>query len=338
MILSFIPYLIVKSRTKKKKSKDDMNLLQTKESRLTLKLEHYDIYEKKKWSKYKLIFASSFFDSLQIITMNVFYRNYLYNLWIFDIIFISLFSYLILKRKLYFHQYFSITIIIILGLILNIIQLLKNDESFKLDGIKILEKLLAEIFSSLANVIVKYNMEKFFCSPYEICLATGLIDFALISICLLILNIIGITVEGTKYPDNFFDYIKCFNEYDIIFAFLNIVISFAFNLCIFITCETFTPYHLLIILIIHECYNYLNIKENKLLNISSFFILALIAFIFLFFVEILELNIFGLSTNTKKNIELRAESDCSKNYISENNYSREEPDIDNESNEEDDKN
>ena len=47
------------------------------------------------------------------------------------------------------------------------------------------------------------------------------------------------------------------------------------------------------------------------LNIIGFFVLLLILFLFLIFIEIIEINIFNISYNTKKNIELRSEIDSS---------------------------
>ena len=43
-----------------------------------------------------------------------------------------------------------------------------------------------------------------------------------------------------------------------------------------------------------------------ILNILSFLILILIAFHFLIFIEIIEINICNISYNTKKNIEIRS--------------------------------
>ncbi len=42
------------------------------------------------------------------------------------------------------------------------------------------------------------------------------------------------------------------------------------------------------------------------LNIIGFVILVFIAFLFLIFIEIIEINIFNISFNTKKNIEIRS--------------------------------
>ena len=70
-------------------------------------------------------------------------------------------------------------------------------------------------------------------------------------------------------------------------------------------------------------------NKNKVLNFIGIFILLLIFFMFLFFIEVLELNLFGISINTKKNIGIRANDDKKMN-IDEIDLSFDENDIENE--------
>ena len=78
----------------------------------------------------------------------------------------------------------------------------------------------------------------------------------------------------------------------------------------FIITDYFTPAHIVLILIISEI-SFLFIDDNNWkLYIKIFFFIILIFFI-LVFVEIIELNIFGLQKNTKRNIIKRAENDGS---------------------------
>ena len=93
-------------------------------------------------SKYKLIILSAIFDFLQTLLVYIFCMNCIYNLWIFDILFISLFSYWLLRTKLYKHQYFSMIIILILGLVLNIVEYYKSETNNEFDFIEILMKFL----------------------------------------------------------------------------------------------------------------------------------------------------------------------------------------------------
>ena len=252
-----------------------------------------------------------------------------YNLWIFDIIFISLFSYLILKTKLYKHQYISMIVIIILGFGLNIIEYLKSDEKVKIKPLEIFIKFIAEIFFCLNAVVNKHNMEKNFCTSYEICIWEGVINLILFVISLSIINSIGATIADVKYPNNIYEYRNNFDKNDLYVIILVIVVSCIYNLLVIVTCENFTPCHVLILLIINEYYYYLKMNKNKILNIIGFLILLLIFFMFLFFIEVLELNLFGISINTKKNIGIRANDD-KKMDIGEIDLSFDENDIENE--------
>ena len=322
MILAFIPLLIIKKRTKKRVQDEIVKeQAKVKNDKLIIRYEYYDIYQKTKYEKYKLIFISTILDFSQTILVYLFCMKFIYNLWIFDIIFISLFSYLILKTKLYKHQYFSMISIILLGFGLNIIQFFKkevdnndNDNDNQNIFSEIISKFIGELCFCLNVVINKYNMEKIFCTSYEICMWEGLINLILFSICFVVLNVIGgkegINIAGVEYPNNLLDYINEFDKNDTILIVVTILMSFIYNLFILKTCEDFTPSHVLILYIIHEFYYYLEIDTNLILNIFGFMLLSLILFMFLFFIEILELNLCGLSTNTKKNIWIRADTEA----------------------------
>ena len=312
MCFSFIPFLIYKSKNRNLISKENNKLIpqENRESKLSLKYEYYDANKRVKKEKYKLILLCTLFDFSETILINAFCTNCVYNLWVFDITIISLFSYLILKTHLYKHQYLSMIIIIIFGIGLNIIEYLKKgDDDNKIDPIEILSKFLSEVFYSLNIVINKFNMERNFCSPYEICLWEGLINFALFSICLLIFNSLGLTIGDIIYPENFYDYYNNFDINDMIVILINVFASFFYNIFVLITCNEYTPCHVLIILIINESYYYFKFKENLILNITGFCILLLLLIAFLVFIEIIEFNICEISRNTIKNISIRAGRD-----------------------------
>ena len=312
MSLSFIPFLIYKSKNKNFASKINNKLIpqENRESKLSVKFVYYDVNKHPKKEKYKLILLCTLFDFSETLLINAFCINCVYNLWAFDITIISLFSYLILKKNLYKHQYLSMIIIIIFGIGLNVIEYLKkSDDNNKIDPIEIISKFLSEVFYSLNIVINKYNMEKNFCSPYEICLWEGLINFILFSLCLLVLNIFGLTIGDIIYPENLFDYYNNFDLNDIIVILINVFASCFYNLLVLITCNEYTPFHVLIILIINESYYYFKFNENLVLNITGFCILLLLLIVFLVFIEMIELNICEISRNTIKNISIRAGRD-----------------------------
>ena len=273
---------------------------------MSIKLIHYDIIRKQRNDKFRLIFLSSLFDFSQSIVIYSFCIKCVYNLWVLDIILMSLFSFLILKNKIYSHHYLSILMIIALGLALNIIEYFKNEN--KIDALEILWKFISEVCFCFSIIIIRYNMEKNFCSIYEICIWHGIINFTLISICLLIFNKIKITIMDFKYPDNFNNYFNNFNHQDLYMAFISIIYGFIYNICVFFACDYFTAFHCLIGVIISEFYPYCKIKKTTL-NIIGFIIIFIILFIFLIFIEIIELNFCKLSKNTKKNITKRGQHD-----------------------------
>ena len=302
MLFALIPFIILKHRSKA----SSVSETQT-ESKLKFELLYNEQYLDNSSLKLKLILYSTTFDFLQGLLLNLFCSEFVYNLWIFDIILMSLFSYLILKMKLYNHQFFSMIIIIIFGFMLNIIVYFKlDDNDKKLNFLEIFIKFLCEICLSLNMVIIKYNMVKTYCSPYVICFYQGLFDLILNVIVLIIINLSGVVIAGIKYPDNFYELFDNYDIYDFIICFIIIIVYFVYNIVLLVTCDYFTPFHILITSIIKECYNYLQLDENTNLNILGFFILVIIAFMFLVFIEIIEINVCNISYNTKNNIETRA--------------------------------
>ena len=296
MIFAFIPYIILKYRSKKINSN-----IQENKSKLNIELVHYDIFKKTRLKKYKLILASSICDFSETLIIYTFCMKCIYNLWMFDILFMSVFSYFLLKTKLYKHQYLSMIIIIVLGLVLNVLEYFKSENNYEFNVLEILMKFLGEIFLSLCIVIIKYNMEKNYCNPYEICIWDGLFGVILHIISLLIINKLELTIADVNYPDNFWELINNYDINDFLICLLVIIVGASYNICLLLTCNYFTPCHIIISYIIHEYYYYIHINDNNFqLNILGFFILVLILFMFLIFIEIIEINIFNISYNTKK--------------------------------------
>ena len=150
MVLAFIPYIILKYRSKK----INLNISENK-PKLNIEFVHNDVLKKARIKKYKLILLTTIFDFSQTLLILIFCMKCIYNLWIFEILFISLFSYLLLKTKLYKHQYLSMIIIIILGLVLNILEYYKSGTDNEFNILEIIIKFIGEIFLSLNIVIAK---------------------------------------------------------------------------------------------------------------------------------------------------------------------------------------
>jgi hypothetical protein len=230
MIFSFIPCLILKYRSKTRVIYSNATQMQSKLNIELIFEESFEEIRLNENKKYKLIICSSIFDFLQVLLLTVFCIYCNYNLWIFDILFMSLFSYLILKTKLYKHQYFSmIIIIIILGFILNIIKYFNlGDTQNKLDPLELFMKLLSEICFSLSFVIIKYNMEKTYCSPYEICIWEGLFALILNIFILVIINQLKVTISGIEYPNNFYELFDNYDINDFILCFVELIMNAIF--------------------------------------------------------------------------------------------------------------
>ena len=293
LMLSFIPFIIYKIRNKEFKC-FDKNIKNNN-------LVYNNLFEAIIYGKYKWILLSSFIDFIQTIVIDNFCALCRVNMWIFDILFISIFSYLIFKIKLYMHHYISIIIIISVGISLDIYldHYIFNDKDYFL---QMLFKFISEILLSLGFVIDKYTMEKKFCSPYEICFYHGFIN--------LILSLILLSFSKQIGLDNYDEF---FNNpsFDKFYSFIIVMlIQFIFNIFIFIINKNTTPCHILILLIIGQFAPYIKALTTDIINsiiliIGLFFIL----FFVLIFNEIIEFNCFELEKNTKKNITLRAKID-----------------------------
>ena len=308
MILAFIPFLIIKYKSKRENKINNKLLI---ESKLYKKLiVSKNVFRKTRFKKFRFILYSTFLDFFQTLLATIFIPSYLYNLWIFDIILMSLFSFLILKTKFYKHQFISMIVIVVLGLGLNILGYFTFDNTgAELKSFDIFIQFIIEIFFCIMIVIMKYNMEKNYCNPYELCLWEGVFGFILYSICLTIFCKFELSVYGIKHPDNLVQYLNEFDYNDLIVCLTNIIYYFIYNLSLILTCGYFTPIHILIISIINETDGFFRAGANLALDILGFFILILIAIMLLVFIEVIEINICNLSYNIKKNIELRSKND-----------------------------
>ena len=306
MISAIIPHLIIKHRSKR--SKINSNELQN-QSKLDLELIYTPVLGDIQYKKYKLILYQEIFDFSQTILASIFDMGTDYGLWTLDIVFMSLFSYLLLKTKIYRHQYISMIIILIFGLLINVIEYYQPSDGNQLDFFKLAMNLLSEICLSLIMVIAKYNMEKNYCTPYEICYCCGTMGLILYIIVLLIINQLKLKINGIQHPDNFYELFDNYDIYDFLLSISIIVGNAIYNISALVTCNYFQPYHIIIISIFIKFYNSFEPDNNTILNTLTFFILILISFMFLIFIEIIELNIFNISFNTKRNIQLRSIED-----------------------------
>ena len=231
-------------------------------------------------------------------------NNYI-NLWTVYIIFLSLFSYLILKKKLYKHHYVSIIIIAIIGFLYNIIYNKFSFENLKNNYIYYLTSNLNLILYCLIYVLNKYYMLYKYMKSYEILFIQGLIILVLSIITLIMTTKIG-------RIDNFWDYYENLDKTEIIIFISLSLIYFISGILTLIIIDIFSPFYLLLADNAQDImFFFYSLNELDLLIILCYIVFLVISmFMVLVFIELIELNFLGLSKMTKRNIELRAKLEC----------------------------
>ena len=226
------------------------------------------------------------------------------NCWGITIIFMSLFSNLILKIKLYRHHYLSIIVVVLLGFSYNIAMDKFSKENMKKNYHCYLVQFMTECLISLMNVMYKYLVETKYIISYEILLIEGLIEFVLGIITLIITTSAGIV-------DNFWDFIDEVDSHEIAILIIITLIQFLLYTTEIIIIVKFSPFHVLLINILRDYILFFVFFDTKNLAASIYVVFAICICIFmiLVFIEIIELNFFGLSTMTKKNIILRSKKE-----------------------------
>ena len=312
-ILSFIPFIILNLINKNLKKR---NVIINKQ--LVYKSAYVKKYKNINLKKYLFILLSSFLKYIYQILMAFIYIGNNVDILIFDIVFISAFSYFLLKIKFAKHHLLSIIVITILGIIYNIINLLDYEVSL----LKTFILLLIENLFCLALVLNKYTMEFTFCSPFELCFYEGIFSLILYTIFILVMYNIDVTklrdkmylkeYEGKYYLDNFNLFFEEFELNDIYAILYKVIYFFIYYLFIFIVIKIYSPFHSLILLLSEGIDLSFGDEETWLycLNIAIILISMLMILIF---TEIIELNFCGLQENTKKNIDIRSRIESMEN-------------------------
>ena len=242
------------------------------------------------------------------------------NSWIWDILILSLLYYLVFKSKLYLHHYLSIILIILTGIILDLVtgnlqEDIKNNFPF------FLLRFLRQILYSSCNIINKYLLYKKYSSVYEITLFNGIINLILLGL-FYIINYYYLDI------DNFGQYFSNFSVLEFFICLGLVVTQFGLYIGTLVTNKNNTPCHIFIISVFGQFANYLNFSSY---SIAAFISLIFIFFMTLVFIEVIEINLWGLDKNTKRNIASRAEKEPSGIdliNITDENEEHEENDID----------
>ena len=247
---------------------------------------------KLKIQKYLILLACAFLDFSQKMLTFILNKYIINNIWIFNICFISIFEYCIMKRKLYKHQYLSSLIIIVLGIIATIIGLLEEEDNIL---IKLLLCVFIEIQYSLAIVLAKYLMDYRVCSPFEVTFYEGFFSLIVNSILLAIFTNYPLP-DNDKYDDIFrivnYDGKKYLDHFYATFNNMGVGEGFLFALS---ACGR----------LISNLFGHIVVKHYTSSHIILILVLGEIALAFKESTEIIEINVCDLEKNTRKNIYLR---------------------------------
>ena len=301
LCLSFSLLLINKICSKRKGNKI---ISKNNKSYSFIFTENKRVSKKEKFLWFLLV---SLIDFIFIIINNYYFYNSYFSKdnWIFSIVFLSLFSYKILNYKLYKHHYLSI-IIISIGFLISLIEnIFTDDDDAEKIFFECLLGLVTTLLYSLELTIDKYLMFSKYINSYEIIFFQGIIE--------LILGVISLIIT-TKYDffDNFWDYYNKLNKEEVIILFLSLILNFIYYSLIITIIDILTPFFILFVSILSTIFFtvFLFIITGGIFsNILTIVIYFLSFIMLLIYTEIIELNCFGLSYMTKRNIELRAKVD-----------------------------
>ena len=311
MFLAIIPFIIIKKKSHVRYSKN-LN------SENLYSKEYNEKMRKTKIRKYILIPMTAIITYLYKI---IYYLKFheigtFLSLWIFDLIFICIFSYLILKTKYYRHQYFSIITMIFFGIILNIINTLSG-LTFK----KFILFLVMNMLYSFNITIKKYIIDYTFCYASELLMYDGLITLVLFIITIIITTYKEMKMDiceyalykGKCYFDNIYSYYDSLNTKEV-FIFIFILFYYTlYHLFFYVTMKEFSAFHIFLIIIFEDdilydiIFKYNSTKKNNIWKLyANIIIFSILFFMLLVFTEIIEIDCFKMSENTKRNITKRS--------------------------------
>ena len=327
-ILAFVPLLIVYFRTKKA----EKDLIEIKEEN-TEKLEsvktltHNDTLFKTNTiadlkvanTRKKRMKSYIFLGGLCILSLFCYYYRYFFEKYsarefkqsmgiFFDIGGYIVLSMLILKQKLYFHNFVSMGIIAVLLIVLFIMTTVCIEDKNSIWK-SFIYYLFYIILFILYDVLKKKYMNMFFNTPYFMMLVIGIFGCVFV----LIYDFIAFLIDNDKeevakgFRENINDAGKAFA------LILDLIIHFIWNLGLWLTIYYLTPCHIFMSEYISEYIYYIqdvnnppNPKFYKTHNVVIFSIFAFINFCCcLVFNEVVILNFFNLDYNTKKRIQER---------------------------------
>ena len=319
-IFAFIPFLIIKFRTKNANEKNkilEINKKDTNSTRNFTITNSIVILKEKKKIQLRKLKSFLFLFSLCILGLFCYFYRFLFEISefaeekqsigiFFEIADYVVLSRFILKQKLYKHNFVSAGIISAILMILFIISFPYIETKY------IFRSFAYYFFFSLCfgsyDILGKRYMINFFVSPYYLMFIIGSINVILMIIYELFAYFLNPDVSGIiiGFKNNVDNIGKFF------LFILDIFLEGIWNLGIWLTVYYLTPCHYFISEYISEYVYYMISALESLegfyskINIAIFSISYFINFFCcLVFNEVIILNFFGLDFNTKKRIEQR---------------------------------
>jgi hypothetical protein len=309
-----IPSLILKKNMSSKKSAD-MSRKSSEDS-----IERY-IFNKKSINfskKEKIYFFLFGLLKLFVDIIQCLYSYVIENYFIlfsdssrFELLFLYIISKYIYHFNSYKHQYISIIILTVLGILEFIIHYY-DDKIYNIIAIFLIDTLYS-FLKSLFTVYIKGLMEFKYISPYKACFSYGLMSLIPIIIAFIISSFCpceNSSICLVVYNDQtYFAQILAIFKISSIFLFIAFLLKALITILNYITIRYLSVFHSFLPIYFLRILNIGSIglndsKINKMYIYIPAFIIGLL--FILLFLEIIELNIFKFSYNSKKNIEKRA--------------------------------
>ena len=226
-----------------------------------------------------------------------------------EIIFIFLLAKFLLDYEFYIYNFISLILYIILSIAIDVINY--GDiiyESGKMKSFLLIIAVL--LFESLLVIIFRNLMDNLYYSPYLICFVFGLMDF----VYTLIFAIITTAKDGLycnmvkNKKKCYLPSIKVYFEDFIFIDFVSLVSSILFKSITYLfnvfTIFYLTPSH---IFIVYMTTKFFQNQKDEYYGNWVYFVFPIQLFILMIYLEIIEINIFGINSNTKRNIQDRAD-------------------------------
>ena len=333
-LLSFIPYLIIK-----KKSKSQIPIAEIKKRKMNeeeIKYIYNDLtneeFKKNKMYIILFIFLLTILDFIAQISTVTFYlitgnqkfqvkQAHLNITLIFNVIGLFLFSKLFLRTTFRRHHFFSLIVFIvclIVIVVLDIIQIIKEyGNNYKKPLIFLAIKIFTVILYSLEDVIAKVIFLNYYFTPYFLLLVKAIVQFGYLIIFSFPLIFTKIKLEGGGEVIIYSMFKDIFKE-DIYYLYylIYLVNSFFYNTLNFIIIDKFSANHSGISRIFENFGVFMINIIQKSIDIDYIFGIRLVMYILLIIVsfifnEILVINICGLADGTKLFLDYKEQKDLS---------------------------